>query len=309
MHSLHYKYSLTRRAESESPATEPAWAGYRHGWTSAAIHFEEPKPVTLLSADGIEIPFGSADIKALLTYFQGEVVRSRYTKDQIPFMTETKVIGSVCGSGWATRADCYDANPGSFHIVMANFLQRGQAFGIDADNHREKWNQPVHTFYTEELARMEPSDGASPEAVSQVVVQSAVTYTQEIHATWDAVLGTEQHADTTKHYIYSLELDAAGNIVGGQWMVGADGGGFMTLHQVVQYFVNEGKSVGEASVAAGEYFDYPDYVWVQEQGVFPTEFRMAASEYEIMANTRTNRELLYAYMGHLKELYEASIRN
>lgn len=32
----------------------------------------------------------------------------------------------------------------------------------------------------------------------------------------------------------------------------------------------------------------------------PAEFRMAASEYELITNTRTNRELLYAYFGKLK---------
>ncbi len=32
--------------------------------------------MTLYSDDGVEIRFGSSDIKALLTYFQGEVVRT-----------------------------------------------------------------------------------------------------------------------------------------------------------------------------------------------------------------------------------------
>ena len=57
---------------------EPAWAGYCHGWAPAANRFEEPLPVTVRNADGVEIPFGSSDVKALLTYFEAEVVRSSF---------------------------------------------------------------------------------------------------------------------------------------------------------------------------------------------------------------------------------------
>lgn len=47
-----------------------SWEGLCHGWAPAAINFEEPKPVTVTNSDNIEIPFGSADIKALLTFLE-----------------------------------------------------------------------------------------------------------------------------------------------------------------------------------------------------------------------------------------------
>ncbi|MEI6399677.1 MAG: hypothetical protein WCO71_12985, partial [Pseudomonadota bacterium] len=51
----------------------PGWEGLCHGWAPGAINFDEPRSTSLVSADNIEVPFGSADIKGLLTFVEHAV--------------------------------------------------------------------------------------------------------------------------------------------------------------------------------------------------------------------------------------------
>ena len=185
-----YEYPLTTKIKSENRATESAWQGLCHGWTPAAIHFQEPAPVTGVNPDGIEVRFGSSDIKALLTYFQGEVVRTQYAGRNLDFGAETRSFGSECRSNNPRFAQCYDANPGAFHITLANYVGlRKQAFGIDATTTYEKWNQPVYQYDSQVMGR-QPIQNSPWGAVERVFVESNVTYTMEIEATWDAINDT-----------------------------------------------------------------------------------------------------------------------
>ena len=64
-----YSYRLVHQWASNMDKNNPDrayWEGYCHAWAAAALHYPEPQPVTVTNADGITIPFGSADIKALL---------------------------------------------------------------------------------------------------------------------------------------------------------------------------------------------------------------------------------------------------
>ena len=207
--------------------------------------------------------------------------------------------------------DSFDTNPGALHIVMANELGlRQQAFGIDAENTRQKWNQPVHHFESVVLAERAPNEGADPRAVRELVVRSEITWTQEIEATWEPVLETPHHSDTTRVHSYTLELDAEGTIVGGQWVLLLESGEVMTFHEVFRYFQeldenNDGQpdlDDRQASEQVFRYFEFPDYVWTQERGVFSDNFQIPPSEYSLVGSTRTSRGELYDYMGRLGEL-------
>jgi hypothetical protein len=63
-----YNYSITNAyLKIKKNAPRDYWEGYCHAWTAASSHYSEPMPVVKTNADGIQIPFGSADVKALLT--------------------------------------------------------------------------------------------------------------------------------------------------------------------------------------------------------------------------------------------------
>jgi hypothetical protein len=59
---------------SERARTSPGmqdWQGICHGWVPAAIDEPEPQPIDATNADGILVPFGSSDVKGLLSYYYG----------------------------------------------------------------------------------------------------------------------------------------------------------------------------------------------------------------------------------------------
>lgn len=51
----------------------PGWEGLCHGWAPGALNFDEPHSAVLVNNDNIEVPFGSADVKGLLTFLEHSV--------------------------------------------------------------------------------------------------------------------------------------------------------------------------------------------------------------------------------------------
>ncbi|MEZ4404425.1 MAG: hypothetical protein R3B06_30680, partial [Kofleriaceae bacterium] len=122
----------------------PTWWGICHAWTPAAILVPEPKhPVTF---NGVE--FKVQDIKALLT-----LVHDR---------TKTKFVSLRCNTdagregginfdnyGRPTGGDasCRDTNPGTYHVLLTNYLgKQGASFAEDRTYDDEVWNQPLRGY-------------------------------------------------------------------------------------------------------------------------------------------------------------------
>jgi hypothetical protein len=53
-----------------NPEMKP-WEGICHGWVPAAINHPEPLPVDVVNKEGLMIPFGSSDVKGLLSFYYG----------------------------------------------------------------------------------------------------------------------------------------------------------------------------------------------------------------------------------------------
>ncbi len=309
-------YALTQKVFSGNRASESSWQGYCHGWAMASIHFSEPSPVVMTNPDGLAIPFGASDVKALLTYFQGEIVSAeRYSESQIPYKQIVRSVGTTCLSSDPQDPSCADTNPGAFHVVMTNQIGlRKKAFGIDATTTYEKWNQPVHTYRSEVIERKSARPDAKIGVVEEIIVQTRFAYTAEIEPQWDKTNETPLHKDHEKTVTYRLDLDAQGHIIDGEWLLLVDGGHF-TLSGLYEYFLELDENQDgtpdldedRARAAVWNYFDFPDYVWVQDAGVFADEFEQAESIYTIMFNTIDSRRATYAYLAKLGEIYEASI--
>ncbi|MFZ9521551.1 MAG: hypothetical protein ACO3A4_13835, partial [Silvanigrellaceae bacterium] len=200
---------------SERKRTYPgaaAWEGLCHGWAPAALEFSEPGPVTLESAAGIRIPFGSSDVKALLTWYMA----THSSSIAVGLGGRCNLGGTI---GMSTSA-CRDANAGAFHIVLSNLLGRAkEGFIMDIARAAEIWNQPVYGFRSRELARQGASPGAAPGTRQEIVVESEVYYTIEIEPQWNPMGQLlERPAVNSVAYRYRLELDSQGNIRGGEWL-------------------------------------------------------------------------------------------
>ncbi len=210
-----YDFPLTKSEMTRTSPNRPAWEGLCHGWAPAAAAYQEPKPTVVTNADGIRIPFGSADVKALLTYNQGQFANPA-----------TQFLGKRCNvkfsevvSGRAEAEDCKGVNPGAFHIVLSNQIGlMNESFMADVTRDFEVWNHPIYGFSSRLMSKDGVSPGAAPGTVREVVAETRMVYTVEGQPQWNALAGQESAYTHVKTYQYRLELDGAGRIVGGAWL-------------------------------------------------------------------------------------------
>jgi hypothetical protein len=195
------------------------WFGLCHAWAPAAIL--EPEPLKAVVHNGIR--FEVSDIKALLiACYNGtaaQMVGSRNEERDL----------DLDGRGRATKADARDVNPGAFHVLLANLLGReGKSFCEDRTANYEVWNQPIQEFRVVSLEEVS-------EAVAAGLVQGGGDYrfneqaTRFFHVRTEVDYITESPASTrpnadgimqerTDPYAYVLEVDASGQVIGGEWI-------------------------------------------------------------------------------------------
>ncbi len=206
-----YDYPLKEEAASSASKSAPDWAGICHGWAPAAVFHNEPTPKVMTNPDGIQIPFGSADIKALLSYFYAFYHEAG--SDQIGLRC---FFGSWLGGA---RGCSDDLNAGAFHIVIANKLGlQKEGFMMDVDRYRQVWNQPVVGYKTTVLAfNLAPGSDAAKSTVREMRVATELFYIDESTPTWNVVHGTKDQVVAKRDLQYRLEINAEGKIIGGEW--------------------------------------------------------------------------------------------
>ncbi len=309
-----YDWPLTMRSLSQTSPNEASWTGYCHGWAPASMDYIEPKPIILENPDGVRIPFGSSDIKALLTYYQADVVTSQNPGH--PWRAEQRVLGGACGSGKPMDPACYDTNPATFHLILSNMIGlRGEGFIMDVDSTYEKWNQPVFAYDSQIIAERQPSEYSSSRSVKEYIIENTVSWTVEIEPTYTPVLYTNGQSVKEQVYLYSIEVDEQEHIIGGQWLTKTQNGNFVTLPEAWDYLVaydenEDGQpdlSQHQAAEIIWQHFSIPDYIWTQNNVDFPEHYENVPSKYSIIATTNSSREDLYYYMGHIQDIYYKSI--
>jgi hypothetical protein len=204
-----YDYPLTSYEERRTNSSQPEWWGLCHGWAQAAANFDEPRATTVRNADGIEIRFGSSDVKALLAFAQ------QYD----PIQSPVTFLGLRCDVDLPASTDdpeCKGVNPGSLHIVLANHIGRArQAFMADLRRTSQVWTYPISTF---ESSIVEETDevysSAAPGTVKVVEVETTLTHAGLVEPSFSAVGPANVQVERLR---YRLELDADGRIIGGEW--------------------------------------------------------------------------------------------
>ncbi|MBC7692632.1 MAG: hypothetical protein H7222_12795 [Methylotenera sp.] len=213
-----YNYPLVARERDRTGPDSKSWEGICHGWSAASMLHAEPVPVTVVNADGIAIPFGSSDVKALMSLFYAHASDNEVGNVvQLGARCEKSKVGNLLSRH--SDEDCADTNPGTFHLALGNLIGKRQTgFIAELDDSRQVWNHPVMGYQSTLGKRARPSRKAAPSAVSEVEVKTVVSYIIEINPTWEAVLGTPNEKSKTIEYRYTLELDGQGAIVGGEWL-------------------------------------------------------------------------------------------
>lgn len=200
------KQRIQRNANDGSPIQ--GWEGLCHGWANASFNFIEPHSVVMTNPQGVRIPFGASDVKALLTWFQAHATTPR------------RKIGSTCAysyrdDGYTTHPDCNDTHAAAFHVILANQIGvQKRGFVIDIIPDVQVWNHPIFAFSSTIEAERWPSANAASDAVRELVVHTTVTFESEIKPAWEAGI----HRSDSRAYRYTLELNANNEIVGGEWL-------------------------------------------------------------------------------------------
>jgi len=205
------------------------WAGHCNGFSAAATRHSEPqKEVTRGSTI-----FYPEDIKALLAEIHMGAKFYFLGGNRCGLIENAPLMPPGNRQDPLTMGECDDVNPATFHISLTNWIGI-QKYPLIVDIHGKEqvWNYPhwkysvqsrvVSTATEANSLIMGPNSGSvykfNPAAASFRSVAMTVTHTDA----FSAEIMTAK-VDTAKRYKaitynYLLELNAAGEIIGGEWL-------------------------------------------------------------------------------------------
>ena len=221
----------------DSSGKVETWMGICHGWAPASFMLQRPtKVVEVLAADGrTKIKFYPSDIKAL-----GSLLWANTSPT-------TKFIGGRCNvkdpakdaNGRIKDTACRDTNAGTWHLAVVNQIGKARrSMVIDATYDYEVWNQPMYgysysyfnpqtnkAYATLSYAKVAVADYTNdkfkayraPGTTHIVGVSMDARWTVETYPSHNTPDSANRDAISGARYLYTLELDAAGKIIGGEW--------------------------------------------------------------------------------------------
>lgn len=213
------------------------WFGLCHQWVPASILLPEaqhsvrvPAPHLSVVPDAPEyVEFQVSDLKGLgLTLSFASVffgTRCNLNDEDVPRDRFGRIDDQVCRN----------TNAGAFHVVLANLLgNEKRMFAMDRTWDAAVWNQPVVSFNTTREQAISTAKEAcewlggcngqgyswNPKARSWVAVDVEVGWVMEAYPSRKPRAAMVGYFTKTSEYQYLLELDQAGNIIGGEWKFG-----------------------------------------------------------------------------------------
>ena len=235
-----WSWEQSKNARNERGEVE-TWFGLCHGWAPAAYMLPRPTktikvPIKNFQGKSFDLNLYPDDIKGLATLLWAT------TPSQ-----EVYGIGGRCNEknptmddhGRLTQSGCFDVNPGTWHIAITNQIGNlSRSFVMDATFDYEVWNQPVVSYNVRYFHPENKDEAENPNEVTMPIkdylsdnfkkyrnpqtkyvvgVSMEVLYTVENSATHDLTNDENQDNTTSVIYLYDLELDEKGNIIGGEW--------------------------------------------------------------------------------------------
>lgn len=213
------------------------WMGLCHGWAPASYMLNGPKKTLKLKSfdQKHDVEIYPDELKGLASYLWATS----------PF--DTAFVGGRCNdkdpkydeNGRIITKDCFDSNPATWHLAVLHRLgMQKQSFVIDATYDYEVWNQPV-VGYT--LTYFNPITSKFTDSLNEALIPIN-SYTGDKFKKYRSqqathVLGVamrlgyvvERNVSDNEsepppysdvvwvEYLYDLEVDSRGDIIGGEW--------------------------------------------------------------------------------------------
>lgn len=195
-----YDYPLKREVDFLARKGTLSWEGLCHGFAGASLNHPEPEAKMMENPDGLLIPFGSSDIKALLTYAYSKIL-----------IAEGESIGKRCEKNSQDGDRCEeDLTALSFHVVLANKIGlRNQSFIADLDRSEQVWNFPISGY------KIKPISIISNRSGKNAILETKISYVDVVDKnSW------ERHPPVIGHMTvhYELQMDKQGKIIKGKWL-------------------------------------------------------------------------------------------
>lgn len=256
------------------------WSGICDGWAPASIYLPRPvKPVTLRAANGQMITFYPDDIKALGSYLFARTNTPYFTTMNYQFAGRKCDEGSpeLDEAGYVKDIRCNDLDAGVWHLSLLNRIGKDKmGFIFDIDNNLKINNHPIAGY---ELSYFNPDTGERGSLERSMVpihkvkdkyskrrkrnakylvgVKSKIKY---LNYYWPEKNRKVSHdhdgMDKLKkqEYVYDLELDEKGNILGGEWGNRAD---------------DVAAAENASSDQKPKSDEQPDFIWMASLNVLP----------------------------------------
>lgn len=199
-----------------------SYAGSCHGEAPASIWAQKPgNPVLMRGKAEADILFDTDDLAVLTAelwatqlkapvYYAGK--RCNLKKEQVERDSNGRLMVE----------ECRDLNPALFHLALVKLVNpQEKGFILERDSFAEVWNTGI-VAYDLEYHPIRTRDGRMVEAgipvpVTDIADADATHRANSTHSLVDVSATVRNTWGDSYTYRYSLELDAEGNLLGGEW--------------------------------------------------------------------------------------------
>lgn len=254
------------------------WEGICHGWAPAAGVVPKPQKTVYASLpDGRKVTFYPEDIKGLVSQtWANSMVQDHVLseglrcKRRMPKSDKYGRYYDHIPENGEIQPRCADVHPAVMHLTLVNLVgKQGRSFIVDKATTLAVSNQPVEGY---EFKYFDPYTGSDTKSFDQALRHYDARYdhyrnerhpdtaylvgveSKIIYADWSMIkkpnarkYNEDKYDDLTSYY--DLEIDMAGNIIGGQWR------GFKNLEDANQNNSNENGTTSANQTR-------PDFLWV-----------------------------------------------
>lgn len=200
------------------------WWGLCHAWVPAAILTDEPQKAVVHNG----VKFEVADMKALM-----QMMHDRSNAVLVGGRCNDKEVKRDDKTGRILADQCRDVNPGTYHVIMANYLGvMKRAIAEDRTYDYQVWNQPILGWRVNDMKEVTDKEAMkllglpdtvtkyphNPDAKKIFEVRATTQYITESYPGTEPLVPSIDDYTREDDYHYLLEVDKNGKIIGGEWL-------------------------------------------------------------------------------------------